>query len=111
MWPKAADCFLRAAEKAKQRYTYPTALELAQKAREITERDPALDEVRSRALELQGDLHSLIGELETANQSYDAASALVTETEGRHRIESKRHRTGRRGPRRRSDRLLPARRR
>jgi pimeloyl-ACP methyl ester carboxylesterase len=34
------------------------------------------------------------GELETANQSYDAASALATDTTGRHRIESKRHRTG-----------------
>ena len=35
-----------------------------------------------------------MGDLETANQSYDAASALVTDTEERHRIESKRHRTG-----------------
>ena len=94
VWPKAADCFLRAAEKAKQRYTYPTALEFAQKAREITERDPALDEVRSRALELQGDLHSLMGDLETANESYDAASALVTDAQERRRIESKRHQPG-----------------
>ena len=31
VWPKAADYFLRAAAKAKQRYTYPTALEFAQR--------------------------------------------------------------------------------
>ena len=37
---------------------------------------------RAQALELQGDLHSLIGELETANQSYDAAIALVDRRRG-----------------------------
>ena len=35
-----------------------------------------------------------MGELEAANQSYDAAGALATDTEERHRIERKRHRTG-----------------
>ena len=33
---KAAEYFLRAADKAKRRYTYPSALELAHKARELT---------------------------------------------------------------------------
>ena len=94
VWPKAAAYFMSAAGRAKQRYTYSTALELAQRARVITERDPGLEAVRPRALELLGDLHSLTGDLETANQSYDAAIALLTETEERHRIESKRHRTG-----------------
>ncbi|MGH6919188.1 MAG: alpha/beta fold hydrolase, partial [Geminicoccaceae bacterium] len=94
VWPKAAEYFLRAAEKAKQRYTYPTALELAQRAQTISERDPALAAVRSRALELQGDLHSLMGDLETANLGYDAAIALTTDAEERHRIASKRHRPG-----------------
>ena len=94
VWAKAADYFLRAADKAKQRYTYPTALELAQRARELTERDPALAEVGSRALALLGDLHSLTGDLEAANQSYDAALALVSDTEERRRIEGKQHRSG-----------------
>jgi class 3 adenylate cyclase/pimeloyl-ACP methyl ester carboxylesterase len=94
VWPKAAAYFLRAAEKAKQRYTYPAALELAQRAQTLTERDPALAADRSRALEMQGDLHSLIGDLETANQSYDAAIAVTTDAEGRDRIESRRHRPG-----------------
>jgi len=94
VWPKAAECFLRAADRAKQRYTYPTALELAQKAEQIGGRDAALETFRLQALELLGDLHSLTGELETANQSYDAAIALVTDTEGRQHIASKRHRTG-----------------
>ena len=35
-----------------------------------------------------------MGELEAANQSYDAAIALATDTEERHRIERKRHRAG-----------------
>jgi class 3 adenylate cyclase/pimeloyl-ACP methyl ester carboxylesterase len=94
VWPKAAEYFLRAAAKAKLRYTYPTALEFAHKAKEATERGPALEAVRAQALELQGDLHSLMGDLETANQSYDAAIPLVAGTEGRRRIESKRHRPG-----------------
>jgi tetratricopeptide (TPR) repeat protein len=94
VWGKVAAYFLRAADRAKQRYTYPAALELAQRAEEIGGCDLALAEVRPRALELLGDLHSLMGELEAANQSYDAAGALVTDTEERHRIERKRHRTG-----------------
>jgi class 3 adenylate cyclase/pimeloyl-ACP methyl ester carboxylesterase len=94
VWPKAAVYFLRAAAKAKQRYTYPSALEFAHRARAIAERDPGLEAERPRALELEGDLHSLTGELEAANQSYDAAGALVTDTKERHRIDRKRHRTG-----------------
>jgi class 3 adenylate cyclase/pimeloyl-ACP methyl ester carboxylesterase len=91
---KAAEYFLRAADRAKQRYTYPAALALAQKAEQIGGRDAALEIFRLQALELLGDLHSLTGELETANQSYDAAMALVTDTDERQRIASKRHRTG-----------------
>jgi pimeloyl-ACP methyl ester carboxylesterase len=92
VWPRTAEYLLRAAERAKQRYTYPTALELAQKAEEITVRDPALEGIRPRALELLGDLHSLMGELEAANQSYDAAMAREADAGGRQRLESKRHR-------------------
>jgi class 3 adenylate cyclase len=40
MWPKAAEYSLRAADKAKQHYTYPTALGLAEKAQTIALRDP-----------------------------------------------------------------------
>jgi len=94
VWPKAAEYALRAADKAKQRYTYPTAVAFAQRAREITERDEALASVRPRALELLGDLHSLTGDLQIANQSYDAALALEAGRDNRQRIESKRHRPG-----------------
>ena len=92
--PKAAGYFLRAAEKAKRRYVYATALELAQKGRTISERDPALGSAHAQALELQGDLQSLLGELEVANGSYDAAIALAAEVGQRQRIASKRHRPG-----------------
>jgi pimeloyl-ACP methyl ester carboxylesterase len=95
VWPKAAEYFLRAAEKAKQRYVYPTALELAGKAQETAGRDPALERVRLLALELLGDLHSLVGDLEAANQHYDAASAMAIDAAASHRIENKRHRPGR----------------
>ncbi len=94
LWPKAAAYSLRAADKAKQRYTYPAALEFAQRARAMAERDPALATARPHALELAGDLHSLIGELEAANRSYDAALTLTTAAEERRRIERKRHRPG-----------------
>jgi class 3 adenylate cyclase/pimeloyl-ACP methyl ester carboxylesterase len=94
VWPKAAEYSLRAAEKAKRRYVYATALELAHKGREIGEREPALAAVHAQALELEGDLYSLTGELEVANRSYDAAIGLVAEGERRRRIESKRHRSG-----------------
>jgi len=94
VWPKAALYFLRAADRAKQRYTYPMALELARRAEEIATRGPALETLRPQALELQGDLHSLTGELEIANRSYEAAIALVEGTGERHRIERKRHRPG-----------------
>jgi pimeloyl-ACP methyl ester carboxylesterase len=94
VWAKAADYVLLAAAKAKRRYTYPSALEFAQRAHAISERDPALAEVRAQALELQGDLRSLIGDLEPANQSYDAAVALVTDPDLRQRIRRKRHEAG-----------------
>jgi class 3 adenylate cyclase/pimeloyl-ACP methyl ester carboxylesterase len=94
VWPKAAAHFLRAADKAKQRYTYPSALEFAQRARGIAEREPGLEPARPQALELEGDLHSLMGELEAANLSYDAVLTLATDADERQRIERKRHRTG-----------------
>ena len=94
VWPKAVAYSLRAADKAKQRYTYPSALAFAQRARAVAEHAPVLEAVRPQALELLGDLHSLMGELEPANQSYDAAIGLATDTEERQRIVRKRHRTG-----------------
>ena len=102
VWPKAAAYFLRAAEKAKQRYTYPTALEFAQRAHAIAERDPALEAVALQALELQGDLHSLMGELETANRSYDAADRAR-----RRRRRAPPHREQAASPRRRAAATAP----
>jgi class 3 adenylate cyclase/pimeloyl-ACP methyl ester carboxylesterase len=93
-WPRAAEYYLRAAAKAKQRYTYPTALAFAQKGREIAAGGPGCEAVHPRALELEGDLHSLLGELEAANRSYEAALALEASRDRRQRVESKRHRPG-----------------
>lgn len=93
-WSKAADYHLRAAEKAKQGYVYPVALEHASSARKISEREPSLENDRRKALELLGDLHSLLGDLEAANQSYDAAINATSDTETSRRITNKRHRPG-----------------
>ena len=94
VWAKAADYFLRAAEKAKQRYIYPAALGFAQRAQKITERDPTLQGFCPRPLELQGDLHSLMGDLETTNQNCEAAIAVGTDASDRRRLQSKRHQAG-----------------
>jgi pimeloyl-ACP methyl ester carboxylesterase len=53
-----------------------------------------LEGIRARVHEQLGDLHSLMGELEAANQSYEAAGALASDPEERQRIERKRHRPG-----------------
>jgi pimeloyl-ACP methyl ester carboxylesterase len=94
LWSKAAEYCLRAAEKAKQRYTYPLAREFAWRAHQIGERDGTLLAARASALELLGDVHSLMGDLETANRSYEAALRLARDSAGQRRIESKRHRSG-----------------
>ena len=69
LWAKAAEYFLRAAEKAKQRYTYPAALELAQKAATVAARDPTLGTVGARGRGLEGDRHHQKGGLATATHS------------------------------------------
>ena len=66
----------------------------AESARDRRARSGARNRSRRRRSSCEGDLHSLIGELEAANQSYDAASALATDTAERQRIERKRHRPG-----------------
>jgi class 3 adenylate cyclase/pimeloyl-ACP methyl ester carboxylesterase len=90
---KAAAYYLRAAERAKERYAYATASDFARSARELDEHSD--DPVRlAHASEMLGDLSSLTGEMEAANDAYDAALTLTYEPEARQRIQNKRHRPG-----------------
>jgi DNA-binding NtrC family response regulator/pimeloyl-ACP methyl ester carboxylesterase len=90
-WSKAASYHLLAAERAKARYAYPTAVRDCGRAIEAAARGGAPAEGR-RALVLRGDLSSLLGDMEAANASYDRALETSTDPDERRRIASRRHR-------------------
>ncbi len=90
-WAKAAHHALVAADKAKERYAYPTSFELASRAREIAEKAGDLLGTQVDANVLLGDLASLLDDLKTANQSYDRALALTSDEQIGRCITSKRH--------------------
>ncbi len=91
-WAKAAKYLLSAAERAKERYTYAEATGLAERALAAAEADDALGDERGRALVLRGDIASLMGNLEAANESYERALAVEAEPQRRQWIANKRHR-------------------
>jgi pimeloyl-ACP methyl ester carboxylesterase len=92
VWEKAAGYSLSAAEKVKEHYAYLSAARLCTRALEMTAKAEGLDEERVRGLVLLGDLWSLLGDLEQANQSYGQALNASTDTRVRQRIANKRHR-------------------
>jgi class 3 adenylate cyclase/pimeloyl-ACP methyl ester carboxylesterase len=87
---RAAFYYLQAAARAKESYTYAAGIGFARSAAQLGERTGD-DAVCARALELEGDLLSLQGELEPANQAYEAARALTADSEVP-RLENKLHR-------------------
>jgi class 3 adenylate cyclase/pimeloyl-ACP methyl ester carboxylesterase len=105
-WDKAVDYLLKSAAKARAGFDYPAGSRFCAEAIEILRRtaDPAPErrseapERRSeapelaRALEMLGDLESLRGLMEPANQAYDAALALRAEAADRQRLGNKLHR-------------------
>jgi class 3 adenylate cyclase/pimeloyl-ACP methyl ester carboxylesterase len=91
VWPKAATYSLMAAETARQHYNYSRAMDLCRTALDLVDRDQGLDQPRITALVLLGDLASLTGELEQANESYDRALAACTDPTERRHIANKRH--------------------
>ncbi len=90
-WAKAADYLLKAALRSKTRYTYADAMALAERALAAATAGSLAGEAIG-ALVLQGDLASLMGELERANESYDRALEAEAAPEERQRIANKRHR-------------------
>jgi pimeloyl-ACP methyl ester carboxylesterase len=90
-WSKAASYCLLAAEKAKGRYSYASGVQLCRRALDLVGRGQDLDPLRIAALVLLGDLSSLQGDLEQANESYDRALDHSTDPTERRRIASRRH--------------------
>lgn len=89
-WPQAVDYLLRAARKAKLQYAYDAALAFSRRARAAA----AVAGLAKRQVEAaiaEGDLLSLLGQLEPANAGYDAALALETDPMQRRRIANRRH--------------------
>ncbi|MGH6920202.1 MAG: alpha/beta fold hydrolase [Geminicoccaceae bacterium] len=98
----AADNWLRAARRAKEAFANREAKSHLQKCLEVISSassgalDPPADLDRRRldALVLLGDLASLAGDLEEANQHYEQALEAVSEPRVRTWIGNKRHRPG-----------------
>jgi DNA-binding SARP family transcriptional activator/pimeloyl-ACP methyl ester carboxylesterase len=90
-WAKAADYYLAVAERARTRYAYTTAERSCQQAAIAATQAPDAGEQRTRAFELQGDVASLRGDLEGANQHYQAAIDLEPTEPVRHRLANKLH--------------------
>jgi len=91
VWEKAAGYLLRAAEKAKANYAYRSAFTLCQRALKSAGKRKNLVEEKIRGFVLAGDLASLIGELDQANQNYDKAIELSTDSVIRRSIQNKQH--------------------
>ena len=93
-WSKAIEYLLRAADKTRARFDYAQAARFCRDAIEILERHSGGSEDVGRACEALGDLESLLGDIEAANQAYDRAGEASPEPAARSRILNKRHRPG-----------------
>ncbi len=91
-WNRAVPHLLSAAETAKAHYAYRAALELCTQALAAATLGGAPGEERVRGLVLLGDLRSLLGEMEPANQRYRQALAFTRDPPKRQMIENKIHR-------------------
>ncbi len=91
-WAKAMSYHLSAAEKVKERYAYTSAASFCKHALEAAAKAPDVGEERVRGLALLGDVRSLMGDLERANESYEQALEVSTDTAVRRWIANKIHR-------------------
>jgi class 3 adenylate cyclase/pimeloyl-ACP methyl ester carboxylesterase len=90
-WAKAVHYYLRAAEKVKEQHAYQNAVQLCTRALALAANVQVIDEERVRGLVLLGDLWSLMGDIEQANQYYEQALQGMTDITMRQRIANKRH--------------------
>jgi pimeloyl-ACP methyl ester carboxylesterase len=91
VWAKAVRYHLQAAEKAKAQHAYPSAAQSCTRALEAVAHVQDFGEERIHGLILLGDLWSLMGDLDQANQCYEQALAATTDPPLRQRIANKRH--------------------
>jgi pimeloyl-ACP methyl ester carboxylesterase len=91
-WARAAHYHLNVAERAKRCYAYATAEVSCRQAAEAAAKGADAGAERARALELLGDVASLRGELDRANESYEASLEIATGELDRRRIGNKLHR-------------------
>jgi pimeloyl-ACP methyl ester carboxylesterase len=94
VWAKAASHYFRAADKAKNQWAYGRGAGYCRKALTCLARTNELKEEMRRVLVMLGDLLSLVGDLDQANESYDRALALAVDDQSRRFIDNKRHRPG-----------------
>jgi class 3 adenylate cyclase/pimeloyl-ACP methyl ester carboxylesterase len=92
VWTKAVHYLLSAAGKAKEQNVYQGASQFCLRALEIAKRSDVSYEEKLRGVVLLGDLWSLMGDLERANESYDRALEESTDAGVRQWIVNKRHR-------------------
>ena len=91
-WDKAVDYLLKSAPKARASFDYPEGSRLCTQAIEMLGGTGGTSGDLARAHEMLGDLESLQGRLEPANEAYEQALALVVDPAGRHRLGNKIHR-------------------
>ena len=91
-WARASHYHLSVAERAKRCYAYATAEVSCRQAAEAAGKSPDAGAERARALELLGDVASLRGDLDRANDSYEASLEIATGEADRRRIGNKLHR-------------------
>jgi class 3 adenylate cyclase/pimeloyl-ACP methyl ester carboxylesterase len=99
MTERAAEHWLKAAQRAKDGYANREAIAHLRKCLEMTDARSGYDssaasvvDYKQRAWALLGDLASLAGDLAQANQHYEEALALARTSDDRACIENKRHR-------------------
>jgi pimeloyl-ACP methyl ester carboxylesterase len=90
-WARAAHYHLSVAERARRRYAYATAERACRRAAAAVARTRDDGAAPTRALELLGDVVSLRGDLERANESYRAALEAAPAAPDRVRIANKLH--------------------
>jgi len=93
-WQQAVDYLLRSALKARAGFDYPEGSRLCAEAIEILQRNRGAPAELARAYEMFGDLGSLLGLLDPANEAYEQTLVVLDDPAGRRRLGNKRHRPG-----------------
>ena len=93
-WEQAVDYLLKSALKARASFDYPEGSRLCAEAIEVLQRNRGAPAELARANEILGDLESLQGRLDPANQAYEQALELLGDPAGRRRLGNKTHRPG-----------------